>query len=128
MSVVDIFVLILLLTASVLCIALIIGLKRIIQSVSMLQRDVNELSTSLKPLIKSTQSLTEKIITVTEETKSQLNVSKSIVHDVRLRVDQLLEFEGKVKDGMENTVMPLINNLSAIVKGFDAFWKKYKNN
>lgn len=128
MSVVDIFVLILLLTASVLCIALIIGLKRIIQSVSMLQRDVNELSTSLKPLIKSTQSLTEKIITVTEETKSQLNVSKSIVHDVRLRVDQLLEIEGKVKDGMENTVMPLINNLSAIVKGFDAFWKKYKNN
>lgn len=128
MSVVDIFIILLLLTASALCIALMFGLKRIVQSVSMLQRDVNDLTTSLKPLIESTQSLTNKVIVVTEETKNQLHVSKSIINDVRLRVDQLLEFEGKVKDGFENSVMPLINNLSAIVKGFDAFWKKYKNN
>lgn len=127
MTVIDIFILILLLTASALCIALIIGLKKIIQSVSMLQKDINELTSSIKPLIESTQLLTENINKVTKETQSQLNVSKSIVNDIRDRVDKILDFEYKIRDGMENAVMPLINNLSAVYKGFDAFWKRYKD-
>lgn len=127
MSLIDIFILILLLTASALCIALIIGLNKIIQSVSMLQKDINDLTTSIKPLIDSTQLLTENINKVTKETQSQLNVSKSIVNDIRDRVDRILEFEYKVRDGMENAVMPLIKNLSAVYKGIDAFWKRYKD-
>jgi uncharacterized protein YoxC len=125
--IIDIFIIILLLAASAVCIALIVGLKRIIQSVSMLQKDINELTTSLKPLIDSTQDLTENINRITEETKSQLNVSKSIVHDVRDRFDKYLELEHKVRDGIENVVMPFVSSLNAIGKGFDAFWKKYKN-
>ncbi len=127
MSAIDIFIIILLLAASALCIALIFGLNKIIQSVSMLQKDVNELTTSLKPLIDSTQILTNNLNQVTEEAKNQLNVSKSILHDIRYRVDKVLELEDKVRDGVENVVMPLVNSINAIGKGFDAFWKKYKN-
>ncbi len=127
MSVVDIFIIIALITASALFIALIIGLKKIIQSVSMLQRDVNDLTTSIKPLIDSIQILTNNLNKVTEETKSQLEVSKSVVNDVRYRVNTILEFEEKVRDGVENVVMPFVNSLNAIGRGFDAFWKKYKN-
>ncbi|MCJ7553630.1 MAG: hypothetical protein MUO34_07075 [Ignavibacteriaceae bacterium] len=125
--IVDIFIIILLIAASAVCIALLYGLKKIIQSVSMLQKDINELSTSLKPLIESTQLLTENINQITEETKSQLNVSKSIINDVRYRADKILDLENKVRDGMENAVMPFINSLSAIRKAFDAFWKRYNN-
>lgn len=127
MNLIDIFIIILLITASFLCIALIIGLKRIIQSVSMLQKDINELTTSIKPLIESTQLLTNNLNQVTEETKTQLNVSKSILNDVRFRVDKILEIELKVRDGVENVVMPLVSGLNAIGKGIDAFWRKYKN-
>lgn len=127
MSAVDIFIIILLLAASALCIALIFGLKKIIQSVSMLQKDVNELTHSLKPLIDSTQILTNNLNQVTEEAKNQLNVSKSVIHDIRYRVDKVLELEDKVRDGVENVVMPLVSSLNAIGKGFDAFWKRYKN-
>lgn len=127
MSAVDIFIIILLLAASALCIALIIGLKKIIQSVSMLQKDINELTTSIKPLIDSTQTLTNNLNHVTEEAKTQLNVSKSILNDVRFRADKILEIEYKVRDGVENVVMPLVDSLNAIGKGIDAFWKKYKN-
>lgn len=123
----DIFIIILLISASAVCIALIFGLKKIIQSVSMLQNDINELTKSLKPLIESTHLLTENINKISEETKSQLNVSKSIVNDIRYRVDKILNLEDKIRDGMENAVMPFVNSLSAIGKGFDAFWKKYKN-
>lgn len=125
--IVDILIIILLIAASAVCIALIYGLKKIIQSVSMLQKDINELKTSLKPLIESAQLLTENINEITEGAKSQLNISKSIINDVRYRADKILDLENKVRDGMENAVMPFINGLSAIGKGFDAFWKKYKN-
>lgn len=123
----DIFIIILLIAASAVCIALVYGLKKIIQSVSMLQKDVNELTSSLKPLINSTQQLTDNINQLTEETKSQLNVSKSIVNDVRERFDKYLELEHRVRDGMENVVMPFVSSLNAIGKGFDAFWSRYKN-
>jgi uncharacterized protein YoxC len=123
----DIFIMILLIAASAVCIALIFGLKKIIQSVSMLQKDVNELTSSLKPLINSTQQLTDNINQLTEETKAQLNVSKSIVNDIRERFDKYLEIEHRVRDGMENVVMPFVSSLNAIGKGFDAFWSRYKN-
>lgn len=123
----DIFIIILLISAAAVCIALIIGLKKIIQSVTMLQKDINELTSSLKPLITSTQSLTENINRLTEDAKTQLNVSKSIITDARERFDKYLELEHKVRDGMENVVMPLVSSLNAVGKGFDAFWKKYKN-
>lgn len=125
--VLDIFLIILIIAASLVCIALIIGLKRIIQSVSMLQKDINELTASLKPLIRSSQDLTDNINRLAEETKSQLDVSKSIVHDVRKRFDNYLVIEDKVRDGVENLILPFVNSLNAIGKGFDAFWKKYKN-
>jgi len=123
----DIFIIILLIAASAVCIALIFGLKKIIQSVSMLQKDVNELTSSLKPLINSTQQLTDNINQLTEETKAQLNVSKSIVNDIRERFDKYLEIEHRVRDGMENVVMPFVSSLNAIGKGFDAFWSRYIN-
>ncbi|MBS4035543.1 MAG: hypothetical protein KGZ85_13820 [Ignavibacterium sp.] len=123
----DIFIIILLIAASAVCIALIYGLKKIIQSVSLLQKDVNDLTSSLKPLINSTQQLTDNINNLTEQTKSQLNVSKSIINDVRERFDKYLEIEHKVRDGMENVVMPFVSSLNALGKGFDAFWSRYKN-
>lgn len=127
MTLIDILTIILLVLASVVCIALIVGLKKIIQSVSMLQADVQEMKTSIKPLISSVQEVTEKLNYISNETKSQIQMAKSVVQDVRTRVDQILSLEKKVRGSVEDVVIPLTENLTAVSKGFDAFWRKLRN-
>jgi archaellum component FlaC len=89
--------------------------------------DIKDLTSELKPLINSIHELSEKLNTITDEAKTQLNISKSIVSDFRDRADKILGFESKVRSGVEDAVMPFIHNLRALSVGFETFWRNFKN-
>jgi archaellum component FlaC len=95
-----------------------------VQSISS---DIRELSDKLNPLINSANKLTEKLIHVTNEVQSQLQISETIIFDIRDRVDMILNVEAKIRNGLEDAAMPLINNLKAIGNGVETFWRKYTN-
>jgi len=38
-----------------------------------------------------------------------------------------LSIENKLRSGIEDAVMPFINNLHAIGKGVESFWRNFKN-
>lgn len=126
MDIIQILTGLLLISATVLCIALIFYFKRIVASMNVLEKQITELNTTIKPLINSTLELTKNLNEMSEDAKEQLRVSKSIIDDVRFRVDKVLELEEKVRDGLDSAVTPLITNLSAIGKGFETFWRKLK--
>jgi uncharacterized protein YoxC len=128
MSVTDIFLIILLLSGSALCIALIFYIKKVTNSVQNIQADLKEVSIQIKPLIASTTNLSEKLNNISEEVGEQLQVSRDIVNDVKNRVETILELEAKVRRGVEEPVMDVVKNLSAVVHGVKAFWNTYRRN
>lgn len=127
MDLTQILTVVLLFSAAALCIALIYYLGKITKSVQSLQADIKDLSDNIKPLVQSTLELSENLMQISNEVKTQLDVSKSIVSDFRERADDILNIETKIRGGIEDAIMPLIQNFSAVGKGFETFWRSYKN-
>ena len=126
MDYVFIFQIILLLAASALCIFLIIYFNRITKSITRIENNLDNVTAEIKPLIESTTALSNNINEITEGAKDQLDISKRIITDVKDRVDLILNYEEKIREGVEGPVFGLIKNLSAISKGIDTFWKTFK--
>jgi uncharacterized protein YoxC len=122
-----IFYILLLLSASILCIGAVIYIGRITKSVKEIEADIKDLSLQIKPLIASTTNLSEKLNYISEQAKGQLLTTKSIVDDFRDRADKILSLEEKIRHGIEEPVNTVTKNLSAIVNGINTFWNAYKN-
>lgn len=127
MQITEVLTGLLLLSASALCIALIYYLHQIVKSVQSINDNIKEISSDLKPLIQSTLELSDKLNQLTNDTKSQVNVLKSIVSDLRERADKILHLESKIRSGFEDAVMPLVQNLQAVGKGVETFWRNFRN-
>lgn len=127
MDIIQILTIVLIVSASALCIALIYYLNKIVKSVQSINKDMNELSANLKPLIQSATELSDHIYKITSEAKDQLRISRSILCDFRERADKLLSIENKIRSGVEDAVMPLFKNLNAVGKGVETFWRNFKN-
>jgi uncharacterized protein YoxC len=123
----EIFTIILLAAASLLCISLIFYFYRVTKSIAKLETHINDLSAQLKPLIASTTSLSEKLNTVAEEAKGQIDSVKGIISDVKDRVDTILALEEKVRRNIEEPVNGFIKQFSAVINGVNTFWNAYKN-
>lgn len=127
MTITEILTGLLLISASALCIALIYYIQKIVKSVQSINDNIKELSSEFKPLIQSTLELSDKLNQITNDTRSQFNVAKSIISDFRERADRILNLESKIRGGFEDAIMPLINNLHAVGKGVETFWRNFKN-
>lgn len=117
---------ILLLSAAMLCIALIIYIKRIVISIEELKKEINKLNSSLNPLIESTIELTKNINDFSLEAKEQMKLTKKIIEEVKMRVDKIIEFEEKLRIGIEEFATPFTSNLIALKNGLNVFWKKLR--
>jgi uncharacterized protein YoxC len=127
MDIVEIFTIVLIISATLLCIALIYYIGQVVKSVQSINKELNELSANLKPLLHSTTELSDTINKFTSEAKDQLRISKSILTDFRERADKLLSIEDKIRSGVEDSVMPLFKNVNAVGKGIETFWRSFKN-
>ena len=127
MNTIEILTVILLISASALSIALIYFIYQIVKSVHSISADIKGLSFKLSPLIQSTFVLSEKLAHVTDEAESQLQISKSIVSDIRDRADKILNVETKIRNGLVDAIVPVINNFQALRKGISTFWRNLKS-
>jgi uncharacterized protein YoxC len=127
MDIVQILTIVLIVSASALCIALIFYLNKMVKSVQSVNNDIHELSANLKPLIQSTLELSDNLNKITSDAKDQLKISRSIISDFRERADKILSIENKIRSGVEDAVMPFVKNLHAIGIGVESFWRNFKN-
>jgi uncharacterized protein YoxC len=126
MNVVTVLNVILLISASLLCLALIYYLYKITKSVEEIKNNINELAANMRPLIASTTDLSEKLSDITSEARGQIRVAQDVVTSVKNRVDTILGFEERIRRGIEEPALGLIRNVSAVVNGLSAFWNAYK--
>jgi hypothetical protein len=126
MDTIDILTVILLISASVLSLALIYFVYKFVKSVRSIGVDIKVLSNKLGPILKSTFIFLEKLTRITDEAESQLQVSKSIVGDIRDHADKILKVETKIRNGISDAAVPLLNNFQAVRKGISTFWKTLK--
>ena len=127
MNLTEILTVILLISASALCIALIYFIYQIVKSVQSISLNIEEFSFNFNPLIQSTLELSEKLNHITNEVESQLQISKSIFSDIRVQADKILNIETKIRNGIEDAVIPLGKNLHAVGKGIESFWRSFRN-
>ena len=128
MDTIEILTVILLIAASALCIAMIYYIYQIVKSVHSISSDIKGLSFKLSPVLQSTLVLSEKLAHVSDEAESQLQISKTIVRDVRSHADKILNLESKIRGGFEDTAIPLLRNFRAVRKGIDTFWRTLRVN
>ncbi len=126
MDTLTIFLIILMISASCLCVALIFYINKMVKSINEVEKNVKDISEQIKPLISSANELSEKLNDISAEAKDQLSISKDIVISIKDRVKTILAFEEKVRGGLEEPVNGLIKNLSAVVHGINSFWNSYK--
>lgn len=126
MNVVTVLNVILLISASLLCIALIYYLYKITKSFEEIKNDVRELAAEMKPLIESATQLSEKLSNITSEARGQMQTTRDVVMNIKHRVDMILGFEERIRRGIEEPILGLVRNVSAIVNGVNAFWNSYK--
>lgn len=127
MDTIEILTVILLIAASALCAAMIYYVYQIVKSVHSISSDIKGISVKLHPLLQSTFVLSEKLTHVSDEAESQLQISKTIVSDVRSHADKILNLESKIRGGIEDTAIPLLRNFRALRKGVDTFWRTLKS-
>ena len=123
---VNYFYILLLVSASGLCIALIFTMNRFTRSVREIEIDIKELSSQIRPLIASTTNLSEKLIYLSEEAKQPVAIAKDIIEDIKDRVEVILAFEEKIRTGVEGPIFKFLSSVSGINNGISAFWNTYK--
>ena len=126
MELTEILTVILLISASVLCIALIYFVYQIVKSVHSISLDIETLSLRINPLIESMLMSSEKINHIADDIDSQLQITRSVVSSTREHVDKILNLETRIRDGIENAVMPIFKNVNALGIGVASFWRNYK--
>jgi uncharacterized protein YoxC len=126
LALIDILLIVLIITASALCIALIYYIWKISNSINTMQVDISELSHKLEPLIESTTELSNNIKEITKDARAHVSISKDVVTSVKDRVDTILEFEENVRKGIEGPVMSFIREITALNNGLITFLGYFK--
>ncbi len=117
---------VLLLSASALCIYLILYISRITKAIEDMKTEIQKISDQLKPLLNSLQTLSYSILSISDEIKSNFGKIRWIVDEVKSRVDSLFNIEKKIKETIDDPVQSIKENINAWRSGFSAFWKKLK--
>jgi uncharacterized protein YoxC len=126
MNLIAVFYVVLLVSASILCISLVVFLSRISRTVKEIEIEIKDITLEMKPLIASATNLSEKLNRISESADDQLSTTKNIVAKVNDRVDTILDLEEKIRRGFEGPVLDFIKGFSAIANGISAFWSAYR--
>ena len=125
MNVIDILLIVLILSASALCLFLIFYLKKLVDQVEAVRKDVRELVEKTTPVLENLDNITRKANRMVSEVENYWNEIDSSIKKVRERIYGLTSLK-RFTDA-ENPVSELIKDVKAFTKGFIAFWQAIKH-
>ena len=123
---VDILLVVLIIAATALCIALIYYIWKISNAIDAMQEDINELSKNLNPFIICANEISDNLKEITGNAKAHVDISKNVVLSIKDRVDTILNFEDKVRRGIEGPVMLFIKEITALNNGLNTFLSYFR--
>ena len=125
MNVINILLIILILSASALCIFLIFYSKKLVNNVEAIRNDVRELVEKTTPVLENLDDVTRRANRIVSEVENYWNEIDSSIKKVREQISGLTSLKKYID--AENPVSELIKNVKAFTKGFVAFWQAVKH-
>ncbi len=124
MSLIDLLLIILILSASALCIFAILYLKRITENVEAVRKDVHEFVQKTDPIIENLGGMTSKVNRIVSEVEYYWDEIDISIKKIRERISGLTSLKN-FRD-VEYPAKDLIKNIKAFTKGASAFWNAFK--
>jgi uncharacterized protein YoxC len=120
------FYILMLASASGLCISLIFYFNRIVKSVKNIEGELVKISDNVNKVLDKTAEVTNRVESITGEVQEQLIVTKSLISKVDKRVDEIFALEAELRGHFAVPIKGTVRRLSAAYTGFSTFWNEYK--
>ena len=124
MNLIDVLLIILILSASALCIYAIIYLKRLTEHIEAVRKDVHELVERTTPILENLEDVTQRANRIVLEVGNYWDEIDRSIKNLRERISNFTSFS-KFHD-VEYPAKDLIKNIKAFAKGISAFWQEFK--
>ena len=111
-----------LLSASALCIYLIVVLARLKEVLTLIQKDLSEIGAKAKPVFENLQVITEKLKSVSEKIDDQIGLVKGSLESVKNAADNIVAFEQRIQDSLEEPVLRLSTMVAAFVNRIASYF------
>lgn len=112
----------LLLSASALCIYLIVVLIRVNKLIEVLQRELVELNKNLKPVLENINVVTEKLRSITVKVDDQVNMVHGLFIAFRRVADNITRFEERFQQRLEEPLLRVSSLFSNIINRVISFF------
>jgi uncharacterized protein YoxC len=123
-DVVQVLLILLIITATALCIYLIIVLKKLVAQLSDLQKDIKQLVDTTIPVLKNLNEVTLRANRIVSSAESYWEGIERSIENVRMKFSNITSISRF--DGAEHPARNLVQNVRAFVKGAVAFWQELR--
>jgi len=121
--IVDIFIVLLLISATALCVYLVITLKQLNESIKFMQNDIEKLVSKTLPVLENLNEVSEKALKVTNKLEGAFDSVQNRIENIKANIESFNPF-GTVRNSF--SLSDFISNLKAISKGVFTFIKEIK--
>jgi len=111
-----------LLSASALCIYLIIVLARLKDVLILIQKDLSEIGAKAKPVFENLEVITEKLKSVSGKIDDQVGLVKGSLESVKYAADNIVSFEQRIQESLEEPIVRLSNMVAAFVNRIASYF------
>jgi uncharacterized protein YoxC len=125
-TVVDIFLVILLAAASVLCVYLIFTLTELKKTMIAIRVDLQEIKDKINPILSNVGTITDKAAVLTLELEEQINTIKNLVNNTKAKIGNIFDTYRFEKNNGEHSGPAWFRKVSGIYKGIFAFLSALK--
>jgi len=122
--VLDIFLIILSISATLLCIYLIFTLKKLVIQMNELQKDIKNLVDNTIPVLKNINDVTLKANRIVSSAEDYWEGIERSIENVRSKFSKLTNITRY--DGADLPARNFIQNIKAISRGISAFWQEFR--
>lgn len=116
-----------LISASALCLYLIVVLVRLKEVLSILQKDLTEFGERARPVLENLQVITEKLKSISGKIDDQVGLVKGSIESVKYAADNIMAFEQRVQESLEEPVLRFTSVLAALVNRITSFFGSNRN-
>lgn len=109
-----------------LTVVLIVFINKILVLVRSIQKDINTITTKASPIFDNMAETTKRINDVTENIEKQIDGVIYSINSVKKIADDIVDFERRLKQKIEEPVFEAVTFITAIVKGVTAFLERLR--
>ena len=111
-----------LLSASALCIYLIVVLVRLRELLTLIQKDLTEIGAKAKPVLENLQVITESLKSVSSKIDDHVGLVKGSLESVKNAADNIVAFEQRIQDSLEEPVLRRSTMVAAFVNRIASYF------